>query len=63
LIGEKTSEGSNFDLLLQGKEQYEKLADYLVHLIRDDPSAPKESLHTIIYRIKDEARLIEKSKK
>jgi putative GTP pyrophosphokinase len=42
------------------KEQYEKLADYLVHLIRDDPSAPKESLHTIIYRIKDEARLIEK---
>lgn len=42
------------------KEQYEKLADYLVHLIRDDPSAPKESFHTIIYRIKDEARLIEK---
>lgn len=42
------------------KEQYEELADYLVHLIRDDPSAPRESLHTIIYRIKDEGRLIEK---
>ncbi|MGD8686908.1 MAG: RelA/SpoT domain-containing protein, partial [Syntrophobacterales bacterium] len=37
-----------------------KLAEYIVHLIRDDPSSPKESLHTITYRIKDEARLIEK---
>jgi ppGpp synthetase/RelA/SpoT-type nucleotidyltranferase len=31
-----------------------------VHLIRDDPSSPKESLHTITYRIKGETRLIEK---
>ena len=42
------------------KEKYEKLAGYIVRLIRDDPSAPKESIHTILYRIKDEARLIEK---
>jgi hypothetical protein len=42
------------------KVKYEKLAEYIVHLIRNDPSSPKESLHTIIYRIKDEARLIEK---
>ena len=42
------------------REKYEELADYIVHLIRDDPSSPKESLHTIIYRIKDEVRLIEK---
>ena len=42
------------------KEKYKKLAEYIVHLIRDDPSSPKESLHTITYRIKDEARLIEK---
>ena len=42
------------------KEKYEKLAEYIVHLIMDDPSGPKESLHTIIYRIKDNARLIEK---
>ncbi|MFC1895306.1 GTP pyrophosphokinase family protein [Thermodesulfobacteriota bacterium] len=42
------------------REKYEKLAEYIVHLIRDDPSSPKESLHTITYRIKDEARLIEK---
>jgi ppGpp synthetase/RelA/SpoT-type nucleotidyltranferase len=42
------------------KEKYEKLAEYIVHLIKDDPSSPKESLHTITYRIKDEARLIEK---
>ena len=42
------------------KEKYEKLAGYIVRLIRDDPSVPKESIHTILYRIKDEARLIEK---
>ena len=42
------------------KEKYEKLAGYIVRLIDDDPSAPKESIHTILYRIKDEARLIEK---
>jgi len=45
---------------LKEKEKYKKLAEYIVHLIQDDPSAPKESLHTIIYRIKDELRLIEK---
>jgi ppGpp synthetase/RelA/SpoT-type nucleotidyltranferase len=42
------------------KAKYEKLAEYVVHLIRDDPSSPKESLHTITFRIKDEVRLIEK---
>jgi putative GTP pyrophosphokinase len=42
------------------KDKYERLAEYIVHFIRDDPSSPKESLHTITYRIKDEARLIEK---
>jgi ppGpp synthetase/RelA/SpoT-type nucleotidyltranferase len=45
---------------LNQKERYKKLAEYVVHLIRDDPSSPKESLHTIVYRIKDELRLIEK---
>jgi len=42
------------------KEKYAKLAEDIVRLIRDDPSAPKESIHTVLYRIKDEARLIEK---
>ena len=42
------------------KEKYEKFAEYIVRLIRDDPSAPKESFHTILHRIKDEARLMEK---
>jgi len=42
------------------KRKYEELAEYIVHLIREDPSSPKESLHTIIYRLKDEARLIER---
>ena len=42
------------------KRKYEELAEYIVHLIREDPSSPKESLHTITYRLKDEARLIEK---
>ena len=42
------------------KEKYEKLAKYIIHLIGDDPSAPKESIHTILYRIKDKERLIEK---
>ena len=45
---------------LNQKARYKKLAEYIVHLIKDDPSSPKESLHTIIYRIKDELRLIEK---
>ena len=42
------------------KEKYEKIADYIIHLIRDDHSSPKESIHTITYRIKDTSRLIEK---
>ena len=42
------------------KEKYRKLAEYVVDLIKDDPSSPKKSLHTVIYRIKDEFRLIEK---
>jgi len=45
---------------LNEKEKYKKLGKYIVQLIQDDPSSPKESLHTIIYRIKDELRLIEK---
>ncbi len=45
---------------LNEKERYKRLAEYIVRLIRDDPSSPKESLHTIIYRIKDELRIIEK---
>ena len=45
---------------LNEKVRYKKLAEYIVHLFRDDPSSPKESLHTIVYRIKDELRLIEK---
>ncbi|MGD8645864.1 MAG: GTP pyrophosphokinase [Desulfobacterales bacterium] len=45
---------------LNEKERYKKLAEYIVHLIGDDPSSPKESIHTIIYRIKDESRIIEK---
>ncbi len=42
------------------KENYKKLAEYVVRLLKDDPSAPKESIHTILYRIKDASRLIEK---
>ena len=45
---------------LNEKVRYKKLAEYIVHLIGDDPSSPKESLHTIIYRLKNETRLIEK---
>jgi GTP pyrophosphokinase len=45
---------------LNKKAQYKRLAEYIVRLIQNDPSSPKESLHTIIYRIKDELRLIEK---
>jgi putative GTP pyrophosphokinase len=47
-------------LFFKQKEKYKKLAEYIVQLISDDPSAPKESIHTILYRIKDESRLIEK---
>lgn len=32
----------------------------MVNLIQDDPSSPRESIHTTIYRIKDEFRLVEK---
>lgn len=46
--------------LFKEKDKYERLAVYIVRLIQDDPSAPKESIHTILYRIKDEVRLIEK---
>jgi hypothetical protein len=42
------------------KEKYKNLAEFIVRLIRDDPLTPKESIHTILYRIKDESRLIEK---
>jgi len=42
------------------QEKYEKIAECIVRVIRDDPSAPKESIHTILYRIKDKTRLIEK---
>ena len=45
---------------LKEKEKYKRLAEFIVGLIQDDPSKPAESLHTIIYRIKDELRLIEK---
>jgi ppGpp synthetase/RelA/SpoT-type nucleotidyltranferase len=45
---------------LNEKGKYKKLAEYIVQMIQDDPSSSKESLHTIIYRIKDELRLIEK---
>lgn len=45
---------------LKEKEKYQRLAEYIVHLLWDDPSSPKESLHTITYRIKDKERLIEK---
>jgi ppGpp synthetase/RelA/SpoT-type nucleotidyltranferase len=45
---------------LNVKEKYKQLAEYIVHMISDDPASPKESIHTIIYRIKDELRLIEK---
>ena len=48
---------------LNEKEKYKKLAEYVLHLIQDDPFSPKESLHTIVYRIKDELRLIEKIEK
>jgi putative GTP pyrophosphokinase len=45
---------------LNKKEKYKKLGEYIVQLIQDDPSSPKESLHTVIYRIKDEVRVVEK---
>ena len=45
---------------LNEKAGYKKLAEYIVHLVSDDPSSPKESLHINSYRIKDELRIIEK---
>jgi len=45
---------------LNEKEKYERLAEYIVRLVRDDPASPKKNLHTIIYRVKDELRLTEK---
>ncbi|HBH31687.1 MAG TPA: hypothetical protein DDX81_07265, partial [Desulfofustis sp.] len=45
---------------LREKNTYERLGKFIVHLIRDDPSAPKNHFHTIFYRLKDETRLIEK---
>ncbi len=45
---------------LNRKDKYKQLGKYIIQLIQDDPSSPKESLHTIIFRIKDELRLIEK---
>ncbi|MFW9847418.1 MAG: hypothetical protein ACFFD6_11760, partial [Candidatus Thorarchaeota archaeon] len=45
---------------LNEKDRYRRLAEYILQLMKNDPLMPKESLHTIIYRIKDESRLIEK---
>ncbi len=45
---------------LNEKARYKKLAEYIVNLIQGDPSSPRDSIHTIIYRIKDEFRLVEK---
>ena len=45
---------------IRSKERYEKLAQYVVGLIGNDPAFPKDSLHTMIYRIKSEERLIGK---
>ena len=45
---------------LKERRKYEKLAEYMIHMINDDPASPGESLHTIMYRIKDKTRLIEK---
>ena len=42
------------------KIKYERLGEFIIHLIRDDPSAPKNHFHTISYRLKDEGRLVEK---
>lgn len=45
---------------LKEREKYERLAEYIIQFIRDDPSSPKENFHTILYRIKEKKRLIEK---
>jgi hypothetical protein len=45
---------------LNKKDKYKRLAEHIVRLMKNDPLMPKESVHNIIYRIKDESRLIEK---
>lgn len=45
---------------LKEKQKYEKLAEHMIHLLKDDPASPRDNLHTITYRIKDKTRLIEK---
>jgi len=45
---------------LHEKIHYERLGEYITHLIKDDPLAPKHNFHTITYRVKDERRFIEK---
>ena len=45
---------------IRSKERYKKLAEYIVDLIGNDPAFPKDRLHTMIYRIKGEERIIEK---
>ncbi|MDY0221380.1 MAG: RelA/SpoT domain-containing protein [Desulfobacterium sp.] len=45
---------------LKEREKYERLAEYIIQFVKEDPSSPKENLHTILYRIKEKTRLIEK---
>jgi ppGpp synthetase/RelA/SpoT-type nucleotidyltranferase len=45
---------------LRKKDKYIKFAEFFLKLLREDPLFPKESIHTTIYRLKDEIRLIEK---
>ncbi len=45
---------------LKEKEKYERLADYIIQFIKDDPSSPRENFHTILYRLKEKKRLVEK---
>jgi len=41
LAFEKTPEKNDPYDILKKKEKYKKLAEYIVHLIQDDPSSPK----------------------
>lgn len=45
---------------LKEREKYERLAEYIIQFIKEDPSSPKENFHTILYRIKEKKRLLEK---
>ncbi len=45
---------------LKQKNTYQRLAEFMVRMIQDDAAAPKEHLHAIHYRVKNESRLIEK---